>query len=132
MNELIASISLKVYTFLLPISWIAFAIAIFVLVPMALFRRTRSSAGIGLFIASWLFGITAWTLGATVTFATYGWIVLLISLFFFGVGVMPVAIFAAFFSLKSLSLGVTLIIMVIIVFGCRIGGAALAEGSSEN
>ena len=57
MNELIASISLKVYTFLLPISWIAFAIAIFVLVPMALFRRTRSLAGIGLFIASWLFGM---------------------------------------------------------------------------
>jgi hypothetical protein len=132
MNELIASISLKVYTFLLPISWIAFAIAIFVLVPMALFRRTRSSAGIGLFIASWLFGITAWTLGATVTFATYGWIVLLISLFFFGVGVMPVAIFAAFFSLKSLSLGVTLIVMIIIVFGCRTGGAILMEGSSED
>ncbi|MBO1223490.1 MAG: hypothetical protein JYX80_03595 [Candidatus Scalindua sediminis] len=130
MNEAITSICVKVYTFLLPISWLALVIAIFVLVPMALFKRTRPQAGIGLFIASWLFGITTWTLGATVTFVSFGWIGFLIGVIFLGVGVVPIAIFAAFILLKSLSLGVSLIVMAIIVFGCRYGGAILMESSN--
>ncbi len=131
MNETIVSISVKVYTFLLPISWVALAITILVLIPMALFKRTRAQAGIGLFIASWLFGITTWTLGATITFATYGWIIFLIGFFTMGVGVVPIAIFAAFISLKSLSLGASLILMVIVVFGCRYGGLALTESTDS-
>jgi hypothetical protein len=128
MNETLATISVKTYSFLLPISWLVLVIAIFVLIPMALFKNTRRQAGTGIFMASWLFGLTTWTLGATVTFATYGWVGLLIGLFLFGVGVVPIAIFAAFFSLKSMSLGFSLIIMTIIVWGSRTFGAALTDG----
>ncbi len=63
MNEAIASFAVKVYSFLLPLSWIALIVAVIVLVPMATIKNTRAQAGIGLFIASWLFGLTTWMLG---------------------------------------------------------------------
>ena len=124
MNEVLAGFAVKVYMFLLPLSWIALVVCLIVLVPMAMSQNTRSQAGIGLFIASWLFGLTLWTLGATVTFATLGWVGFLIGLFFFGVGVVPIGIFAAFFIVNSFGLGFSMIGMVALVWIARIAGAA--------
>ena len=122
MRETIVEFTLSAYQFLLPFAWLAFGIAIFVLLPMAAFPRTSSQAGLGLYITSWLFGITTWLLGAGITFAVYGWVGLVIGLFLFGIGVVPLAIFAAFFLIKNTSLGVSLIVMFIIVFAARFGG----------
>ena len=119
MRETIVGFTLSAYQFLLPLAWLAFGIAIFVLLPMAAFPGTRSQAGLGLYITSWLFGITTWLLGAGITFAVYGWVGLVIGLFLFGIGVVPLAIFAAFFLIKNTSLGVSLIVMFIIVFAAR-------------
>ena len=105
MRETIVEFTLSAYQFLLPFAWLAFGIAIFVLLSMAAFPRTRFHAGLGLYITSWLFGITTWLLGAGITFAVYGWVGLVIGLFLFGIGVVPLAIFAAFFSIKNISLG---------------------------
>lgn len=131
MNEAIASFCVKAYTFLLPISWIGVAILILVLIPMALFRGTRPAAGTGMFFASYLFGLTTWFLGATVTFVTWGWVGLIIGLILAGVGVVPIGILAAFISLKSPALGFSLIVMVVIVFATRTGGIALMDAENE-
>jgi hypothetical protein len=131
MSAALTDFSVKLYTFLLPISWLAVVIAVFVLIPMALFKNTRPQAGTGLFFASWLFGLTTWSLGAAVTFATFGWTGLLIGLLLAGAGVVPIAIFAAFFKLKLTGLGFSLIVMSIIVFACRWGGAVLMVSSEE-
>lgn len=131
MDNSIAELAARIYMFLLPLSWIAIAISVLVLTPFALFRRTRAKAGFGLYLASWVFGLTTWMLGATVTFVAYGWIGLLIGLFFFGVGVVPIGIFAAFFSLKSLSLGLSMIVMAVVVYVARGAGVALMEGSQD-
>lgn len=125
MNETIAVFCANAYVFLLPVTWIGVAVVLFVLLPMACFRSTRSAAGSGLICASWVFGATTWFLGATVTFATWGWIAVLIGLLLGGVGVVPIGILVAFFSIESMSLGVSLIVMVIIVFATRLGGVAL-------
>ena len=127
MNEALANLAIGVYLFVLPLSWIAIVICVIVLVPLALFQGTRPQAGAGLVVASWLFGLTTWTLGALVTFATYGWVGLLIGLVFFGVGVVPIGIFASLVTIKSWSLGLSLIVMAIIVWSARIGGAMLME-----
>lgn len=74
MRESIALFAAKIYTFLLPFSWLALAISVFVLVPMAFFHKMRSAASLGLLFVSWLFGLTAWTIGATITFVAYGWV----------------------------------------------------------
>jgi hypothetical protein len=88
-------------------------------------------AGFGLAIGSWLFGLTTWTLGVAVTFATYGWIGLLIGLFLAGVGVVPIGIFAAFFfKIKSVSLGISMIVMTVVTIVSRGVGVALMESEA--
>ena len=78
-------------------------------------------------LASWLIGITTWFLGAAVSFATWGWIGLLIGLFLLGVGVVPVGIAAAIISLGNYELAISLVILAVVTFALRIGGAALLE-----
>jgi len=131
MNETIASFSMKAYTNLLPISWIGVAIVVLVLLPMALFKATRSAAGTGLFYSSYLFGLTTWFLGATITFVTWGWAGLITGLFLGGIGVVPIAILASFISLQAPVIGFSLIVMIAIVFGTRMGGIALMVPNNE-
>ena len=130
MNQAIAEFCIKIYTYMLPIAWIGVAIVVVILLPLAIFHKTRSFAGTGIFFSSYIFGITTWFLGAAVTFVTWGWVGLLIGLMLGGIGVVPIAILAAFISLSEPSLGFSLIAMVIIVFTTRIGGMALAESRS--
>jgi len=72
-----------------------------------------------------------WFLGATVTFVTWGWVGVIIGLIIAGVGVVPIGILAAFISLKEPALGFSLIVMVVIVFATRIGGASLMQSEGE-
>jgi len=115
----------------MPFSWLGVVVVVFLFLPMACFRKTRSVASKGLFYSSWLFGITTWFLGATVTFATWGWIGLIIGLLFAGLGVVPIGILAAFISIKSISLGITLIIMSLIVIATRWSSFALIKSIEE-
>ena len=131
MNQYITEFCIKAYSFLLPISWIGIAIIVVILLPLSLFRATRGIAGAGIVYSSYLFGLTTWFLGATVTFATWGWTGLLIGLAIAGVGVVPIGILAAFISLKDPNLGFSLIALVAIVFATRMGGIAL-NGSSAS
>jgi|LSQX01.2.fsa_nt_gb hypothetical protein len=131
MNESIAVFCVKAYSFLLPIAWIGVAGIVVVLLPLALFRSTRSFAGAGMFLASYLFGLTTWFLGAAVTFATWGWVALIIGVLLGGVGVVPIGILAAFITLGKPSLGFTLIVMTAIVIATRLGGIALTGTVNE-
>ncbi len=131
MSHAIAEFCIKVYTFLLPISWLGVAIVVFVLLPLSLFKGTRPFAAVCIFFSSYLFGITTWFLGAAVTFATWGWLGLIIGLLLGGVGVVPIGILAAFISLGLPSLGLSLIAMVVIVFAARVGGMALTGSAGS-
>ena len=44
-----------------------------------------------------------------------------------GIGVVPIAVFGAFFEINNTLLGWTLIIMSAVVYGMRVIGAALIE-----
>ena len=116
-------IVVKAYTFMLPFWSLSFSLAIFVLLPMCIWRKTRSIAGIGLIITSYFFGVTTWLLGAAVTFGSFGWIGLIIGLLIFGVGVVPLAIIGAIFKLHDGGLGAVLFFMVVITWLARFGGA---------
>ena len=115
------------YAFLLPISWIALAIVIFILLPLAAWRRTRHLVGGLIIVASYLFGATTWFLGAGVTFISFGWIGLIIGLVILGFGVVPLGIIGAFFSLEVNDLGITLIIMAVITLIARYAGVIFAS-----
>ena len=128
----IVQICLETYTKLLPISWIGLLIVLVVLLPLACFRRTRFFAGHGISIFSWVLGLTTWLLGAVITFSTYGWWALIIGLLLFGIGVVPIAIFAAFISLKIPAMAVSLIVMATLVWVCRFSSTALILNAGRN
>jgi len=131
MTEAIIELSIKAYTMLLPLAWIGIFVTVLILLPMSLFKRTRESAGKGMYYVSWLLAATTWFLGCAVTFASWGWIALIIGLLLGGVGVVPIAILAAFISLEIYSLGFSLITMVILVFATRVGGIALMVNANK-
>lgn len=123
MREWIIETAIGVYTTLLPISWIALAIVLFVLLPLAAWRKTRAAAGFCLVFTSYIFGATTWFLGAAVTFGSFGWLGLIIGLFIFGVGVVPLGIIGAFFKLDINGLGLSLCVMLVITLAARFAGA---------
>lgn len=128
-REWVTGTSIKIYTFLLPISWIALAIVLFVLLPLAAWRKTRGVAGAGLFIASYIFGTTTWFLGAAATFNSFGWLGLIIGLLVLGVGVVPLGIIGAFFKMNIIDLGVSLCVMLVITLAARFAGGHFATKS---
>jgi hypothetical protein len=131
MSSSLAGMAATIYTFVLPVAWIVLAVNALIVLPMCVFKRLRPTAGLAFFMSSYLFGLTTWMLGAVVTFATMGWIGLLVGLMIAGVGVVPLGIFAAFVLLKEFSLGLSLIVMSILVFATRMGGFALMGAKSD-
>ena len=127
MQEWIIETSMKIYIFLMPISWIALAIVLFVLLPLAVWRKTRIVSGAALYIISYIFGATTWFLGAAATFGSFGWTGLIIGLLVFGIGVVPLGIIGAFLKLEIGGLGVTLCVMLVITFAARFAGAHFAR-----
>ena len=131
MRDWIIETAISMYTFLLPFAWVALAIAVLVLLPLAAWRKTRGAAGVGLFAVSYIFGATTWFLGAAVTFGSFGWIGLIIGLFIFGLGVVPLGIIGAFFTLGINDLGVSLCVMLVITLAARFAGAACAAAADR-
>jgi hypothetical protein len=124
MREWIVETAINIYAFLLPFSSIAFTIALVVLLPLTAWSKTRGPAGSGLLIVSYIVGATTWFLGAAVTFGSFGWIGLIIGLFIFGIGVIPLGIIGAFLTLGISELSVSLCIMPVITLATRFAGAA--------
>lgn len=127
MREWIMEIAVKAYTFTLPLYSIALAVAIFVLIPLAIWRKTRGAAGVGLMVTSYIFGLTTWLLGAAVTFGSFGWLGLIIGLLVFGVGVVPLAIIGAIFKFDDGGMAMVLFVMAAVTLGARFGGAYAAS-----
>ncbi len=127
MREWIIEIAVKVYTFTLPFYELALAVAVFVLLPLTIWRKTRGAAGAGLMVTSYIFGLTTWLLSAAVTFGSFGWFGLIIGLLVLGVGVVPLAIIGAIFKLDNGGLALVLFVMVVVTFGARFGGAYAAS-----
>ena len=73
-------------------------------------------------MVSYLLGAVVWLFSAGVTFTMWGWGGLVLGLLILGVGVIPMAILAAFLNGES-SLAVTTIVLVALTWGARIGGA---------
>lgn len=97
--------TIQVYTFLLPVFWIALAVVVFVLLPFGIWKKTRSLAAFGLIVSSYIFGVTTWFFGTAITFLSFGWLGLFIGLIVIGVGVIPLGIAGSFFKLGMHDMG---------------------------
>lgn len=119
-----------VYAFLLPWAWWAFGLSVLIGGPMLLFQRTRAKAGAGLIAASYVIGAAAWFLGATLSFASFGWLGLVVGLLVLGIGVVPVGIVGAWWRLDSGPMALSLLAMVVVVFVFRVVGAVASSSRS--
>ncbi|MBI4619907.1 MAG: hypothetical protein HY739_07075 [Desulfobacterales bacterium] len=124
-----AWLSAKVYPWLTIAFSITFGIALFILAPLGIFRRTRGFSGNGMVISSYIFGLTLWVWGFLLTYTLWGGLAVFIGLFLFGVGVVPIAMLATLFKGMWLTL-CQLLFLTALTFGSRILGVFLL-GRSE-
>src|ERR1019366_3405758 len=76
----------------------AFAACLFIVVPLAVFHPTRGYAGVGLLIASYIFGLMLWMTGLMLTYTLWGLTAVFVGLFMLGVGVVITALLATLFN----------------------------------
>lgn len=74
---------------------IAFYVCLFVLLPCCLFRKTRGFACVGLYYASFVFGILLFAASCLFVRYVWGYVGLFIGLLLMGGGIVPVAYLAA-------------------------------------
>lgn len=131
MGEWIANAALHLYSITAPISGFVLAVVVLVLLPLSIWRRMRGGAGAWIFGASYVFGLVAWLLGCGATWSGYGWIGLILGLVVVGIGVVPLAILAAFFK-DTVPIGVAweLFTLIGLTWGCRIVGAMLMASAN--
>ncbi len=115
---------------LINFSWIVFAINLLILLPLGLFRKTGIVGGIGMYISSYVFGLTLWFLGLLLTYFTWGFFGVFIGLVLGGVGVVPVAMLAMLLNGEFFTL-VVLIVLTILTFGARALGIYLTSRAEE-
>lgn len=115
---------------LINFSWIVFAINLFILLPLGLFRKTGIAGGMGMYISSYVFGLTLWFLGLLLTYFTWGFLGIFIGLLLGGVGVVPVAMLAMLLNSEFFTL-VVLIVLTILTFGARALGIYLTSRAEE-
>jgi hypothetical protein len=110
-----------VIQWLINLTWIVFGINLFILLPLSLFRKTGMIGGIGIFISSYVFGLTLWFLGLLLTYFTWGFLGIFIGLILGGVGVIPIAMLAMFLN-AEFSVLFVLILLSILTFGFKFFG----------
>lgn len=89
-----AWVSAVVLPFVNVLSSIALFLTILILLPLSFFKKTMSFSGSMLLIASYVFGLAAWLKGFLWAYNLWGVIGVLIGVFLFGVGVVPVGALA--------------------------------------
>ena len=123
-------LSATIYPWLVSIAGITFVICLLILLPLAIFKKTRSASAMSLLIASYIFGATAWVWSFLLAYVFWGFLGLFIGLFIGGVGVVPIAMLA---SMSKGEWGIfgQLVLVVIITFGVRFLALYIAEKAEQ-
>lgn len=116
--------------FLLNLAGFIFLVDVALVLPLAIFRRLRPFAGVGLQWSSLVFGLTTWLFGLIVTHELWGWMAVVIGLLMFGVGVVAMGMLASVFS-GEWSVLFTLAIMLAVTFGVRLAGLSLSASGTR-
>ncbi len=93
----VAYVSAIIMPWLLIAAWITFGILLIVFLPLSFFRRSRRVSCTAFITGSYMFGICGWLLGFLTTYTVWGFWALIVGLFLFGIGVVPIGIAAAAF-----------------------------------
>jgi hypothetical protein len=122
--------SAKLLPWFSSLTWITFALVVFILLPLAIPRATRGISSVALLIASYVFGATLWMEGLLLTLAIWGLGAVFFGLFLAGIGVVPIAMLATLFKGMWSPL-IELVLLTIMTFTSRVGAMSLAESLKD-
>ena len=125
-----AAFSLWVLKWTFPSFLVTVLASIVLLGPLSLIPRSSGFAAIGFVIASYIIRSILWVWGMAYAYTTWGLFGVIVGLMLFGVGVVPVAMFAALLHGDWGTLGL-IIFTILITIGLRTLGNWLAEKSTR-
>lgn len=108
------------------LTWVTVALVVSIVLPLSIFRATRSFSSIALLIASSVFGVTLWMEGLLLVWNIWGLLAVFVGILLMGVGVVPIAMIATLLNGMWGPL-IELIILTIMLWGSRMAGLALAK-----
>jgi hypothetical protein len=116
----------KALPWLIDAGRIAFDICVLALLPLCIFRKTRTWAGFGFYVSSYVFGTVLFAFSCIVVVQTWGYGGLIFGLLLGGVGVVPIAFFATLFH-GAWPLFWDVVFGTVLTFGSRFLGIYLSE-----
>ena len=123
-------LSERIYPWLVVLTAVTFFVVIFVLLPMAIFRRTRVFAIMGLYISSYVFSLMLWVSSLLTSYTIWGVTGVVVGVFLGGIGVVPVAVLATLFA-GMWSVAGQLLLMTAIAIGTKFLGFWLMMKSED-
>ncbi len=115
---------------LIIVGWFAFAIVLLVLLPLSIFKGLRGFTGTTIYISSYIFGLITWLFGFVLTWVLWGGWAVIIGVLLFGGAVVPFALLATLFK-GMWEPFFTVLALLILTFGSRIGGFVIAASSDR-
>ena len=115
------------------VNWLAGLLFIINLIALlfALIPKARGVVGLIIYTSSYVYGLSAWIYGLAVTLAFWGWLAVIIGIFLGGIGAVPIGMLASVFNGRW-DIFWTLLFTVILTYGARIIGSALANSADDS
>ena len=119
------------YSVLLPYGWLAIAVMIFIVAPLSLFKKLKTTTE--LFTSPFLIlldlshGFLVWYYPITL-----GWLAVFIGMGFFAVGVIPLAIVGLLIEGQQYDMVLSLLGMLVLIYVSRLFGIYLISSVEDN
>ena len=125
-----AAFSVWIFKWTLPAFGITLLVSFVLLAPLSLIPPTRAFSAVGFMIASFVFGAILWVWGMVYTYSVWGLFAVIVGLVFLGVGVVPIAMFAALVRGDWGNLGI-FVVTAVVAIGFRVLAHWLARKADE-
>lgn len=126
----VAEFSVWIMKWTFPAFMITLLVSLVLLTPLSIIPPTRGFSAVGFMVASFAFGSILWLWGMAYTYSVWGLFVMTIGLVLLGVGVVPVAMFAALVHGDWGNLGI-FVATAVVTIGCRGLANWLAEKADD-
>ena len=120
----------KVYPILVILFVLALAVTVLILLPLAILRKTRGFAGIGIYVTSYVYGLTVWVWSLLITYTLWGGFAVGIGILMGGVGIVPLSVVACLFK-GMFSIAFQVVLLAAFVFGVRAFAAFLIASAER-
>lgn len=120
----------RLFPALLVLAGITLAVIIVFLLPLALSRRLRGFSGMAIYCSFYLLGGVSWLCSVVVAWDTWGVWAATAGIVLLGITVVPLAIAAAVYTSQWITVA-AIVVVFVVAWACRVGGAALIDASDD-